>query len=199
MIEDFFRLVTDGIMFHPEKLCTSELLPLIFQAGLTSLSLEKFEPLISVLHFYRDLLMYGDANTSPNSSLSNPRTNAPPEVQKAVTHLAHAQGEALTQAVMRGLMYSFPRDCVPDASGVIMALVQLVPEKFGDWVVSTLALLPAESLPTENKQKFLDGLAGAINSGDWKKVRYTLQDFTTWYRRKNVSILSNGNGTWTVC
>lgn len=27
----------------------------------------------------------------------------------------------------------------------------------------------------------------AVSIKDWKKIRYTLQDFTNWYRRKNVN------------
>ena len=35
------------------------------------------------------------------------------------------------------------------------------------------------------------GYHSAIATQDWKKIRYTLQDFTSWYRRKNVSLALN--------
>ncbi|KAI5779441.1 armadillo-type protein [Peziza echinospora] len=186
VIEDFFRLLTDGIMFHPQRLITSSLLQPIFEAGLTSLNLEKFEPLIAVLHFYRDLLMYGDQNHAP-TSISDPAASTSPEVQQAILNIALSQGENLTKAVTSGLMYSFPRDCVPDASGVILALVQLVPDRFAEWMRNTLELLPPGSVSPQEAQKVLKSFEDAIAQRDFKKVRYTLQDFTSWYRRKNVT------------
>ena len=141
-------------MFHPQRLITSSLLQPIFEAGLTSLNLEKFEPLIAVLHFYRDLLMYGDQNHAP-TSLSDPAASTSPEVQQAILNIALSQGENLTKAVTSGLMYSFPRDCVPDASGVILALVQLVPDRFAEWMRNTLELLPPGSVSPQEAQKVL--------------------------------------------
>ena len=141
-------------MFHPQRLITSNLLQPIFEAGLTSLNLEKFEPLIAVLHFYRDLLMYGEKSNAP-SSISSPTTVSHPEVQEAINRIALSEGEHLTKAVTSGLMYSFPRDCVPDASGVILALVQLVPERFAGWIKNTLELLPPGSVSLLEAQKVL--------------------------------------------
>lgn len=217
VIEDFFRLLNDGIMFHPQRLITSSLLQPIFEAGLTALNLEKFEPLIAVLHFYRDLFMYGEGSNAP-SSISTPPATSNPEIQAAVKRIAISEGEALTKAVTSGLMYSFPRDCVPDASGVILALVQLVPDRFAGWIKNTLELLPAGSVSPQEAQKvlksieesvyaFLDILSpkiltknvfSAIALQDWKKIRYTLQDFTTFYRRKNVgfSLFTHGLVFW---
>lgn len=191
VIEDFFRLLNDGIMFHPQRLLTSSLLQPIFEAGLTSLNLEKFEPLIAVLHFYRDLLMYGEGSNAP-SSISAPVVTSHPEVQAAIKRIAATEGENLTKAVTSGLMYSFPRDCVPDASGVVLALVQLVPDRFAGWIKNTLELLPPGSVSPQEAQKVLKSIEDAIAQQDWKKIRYTLQDFTTFYRRKNVTPRSAG-------
>ena len=144
-------------MFHPQHLITSPLLQPIFEAGLTSLHLEKFEPLIAVLHFYRDLLMYGEGSNAP-SSINDPATATHPEVQAAIKRVALAEGENLTKAVTSGLMYSFPRDCVPDASGVILALVQLVPERFAGWIKNTLEVLPTGSVSLPEAQKVLKSI-----------------------------------------
>lgn len=144
-------------MFHPQRLLTSSLLQPIFEAGLTSLNLEKFEPLIAVLHFYRDLLMYGEGSNAP-SSISTPATTSNPEVQAAIKSIAITEGENLTKAVTSGLMYSFPRDCVPDASGVVLALVQLVPDRFAGWIKNTLELLPPGSVSPQEAQKVLGSI-----------------------------------------
>ncbi|KAG0637348.1 armadillo-type protein [Tuber brumale] len=182
VIEDFFRLLVDGVMFHPYKLILSNLLQPIFEASLHSLSLEQVDPLVAVLQFLRDVLAYGRSSPPTSAYPDNPK-----EVQEAVKAMALSKGELITQKILSGLMYSFPRDCVPDSSGVLLALVELCPEPWLQWMKHTLELLPAGSISPTEAQKFLTTLEGAVSTRDFKKIRYSLQDFTNWYRRKNVS------------
>src|SRR5438552_13551377 len=130
VIEDFFRLLIDAIMFHPFRIIPSPLLEPIIKAALASLVLEQNEPLMAVLHFLRDVLAYGspEAPTSQYQVAENPQ-----ETRQAILTMIRAQGEVLTVRIMSGLMYSFPRDCVPDSSGLLMTLVELVPEEACIW------------------------------------------------------------------
>ena len=101
--------------------------------------------------------MYGDSTNAP-SSLSQRSTPTHPDVERAVKQVALTEGENLTKAVASGLMYSFPRDCVPDASGVLLALVQLVPGRFAEWIKNTLELLPPGSVSPQEAQKVLKSI-----------------------------------------
>ncbi|EPS39046.1 hypothetical protein H072_7186 [Dactylellina haptotyla CBS 200.50] len=184
LIEDFFRLMQDAIMFHPLQMIPSQLLEPSMKAALACLVLEQNEPLIAVLHFLRDLLVYGTP-TPPTSRYDSPEN--PPHIRQAVVDITRSQGEVLTIRILSGLMYSFPRDCVPDSSGVLMTLVDLLPEETIGWVAKTVAQLPPGSVSDQERQKFLTNIQQSIISRDSKKVRYQLQDFTTWYRRKNVT------------
>ncbi|KAK6531614.1 Nuclear import receptor, variant 2 [Orbilia ellipsospora] len=192
LIEDFFRLMQDAIMFHPLQIISLEpmheggpsILEASMKAALACLVLEQNEPLIAVLHFLRDLLVYGTA-TPPTSRYDSPEN--PPHIRQAVLNITRSQGEILTIRILSGLMYSFPRDCVPDSSGVLMTLIDLLPEETIGWVAKTVAQLPPGSVSDQERQKFLNNFQQSIVSRDSKKVRYQLQDFTTWYRRKNVT------------
>ena len=152
MIEDFFRLLIDAIMFHPFRLIPSQLLEPIFRASLASLVLEQNEPLMAVLHFLRDVLAYG-SEAPPTSRYKNAEN--PRHIRDEVVRIVRSTGEDLTIRIMSGLMYSFPGDCVPDSSGVLMTLVELVPEDACIWVNKTVSLLPAGSVSDFERQKFL--------------------------------------------
>ncbi|KAF3938959.1 Transportin-3 [Dactylella cylindrospora] len=184
LVEDFFRLMQDAIMFHPLRIIPSPLLEPSMKAALACLVLEQNEPLIAVLHFLRDLLVYGTP-TPPTSRYDSPEN--PPEIRQAVVNITRSQGEVLTIRILSGLMYSFPRDCIPDSSGVLMTQVELLPEETIGWVAKTVAQLPPGSVSDQERQKFLNNFQQSVISRDWKKVRYQLQDFTNWYRRKNVT------------
>lgn len=142
-------------MFHPYKLIRSSLLQPIFEASLASLELQSVDPLNAVLQFLRDVLAYGRASPPTSAYPDNPTA-----VQDAVKAMALNKGEAIIQKILSGLMYSFPRDCVPDSSGVLLALVELCPEPWLQWMKRTLEILPAGSISPTEAQKFLKTLEG---------------------------------------
>ncbi|KAI7236987.1 ARM repeat-containing protein [Hortaea werneckii] len=199
VIEDFFRLTTDVILYYPSKLLLSPLLPPILSAASTSLTLLKEEPLIATLHFLRDFLAYGSPD-APASSFDpdgqyRPRPN-PPELQSAVLSQltgtsdpssTSSLGESLLQRCLTGMMFSFPADCFPDSSGVLLSLFQLLPQETSHWIANTLHLLPAGSVAEQEKERLLRNLAQRVESGEVRKVRGLVQDFTNSYRRRNVA------------
>lgn len=134
-------------------------MPDILAAATTALTLLKEEPLMPTLHFLRDLLAYGD-ESSPSSSLNDPAqpTSNPPQVQQAVKQLISQQGESLTQRIMTGMMYTFPRDCFPDASGVMLGMFQLLPQQTSQWLKTTINLVPSGSITPQESQKFLSNV-----------------------------------------
>lgn len=88
---------------------------------------------------------------------------------------------------MTGMMYSYPRDVFPDASGALLAMFQLLPAETANWVKQTVELLPEGSISRQEKDRLEVNIGQRIESGDIRKVRSLLQDFTNQYRRRNVA------------
>jgi len=164
-------------------------MPTILSAASTSLTLLKEEPILATLHFLRDFLAYGTPNLPSSHFTDDPSrdTNNPVEIQEAVKHLVDSQGEVLTQRVMTGMMYTFPADCFPDASGVLLAMFQLLPPTMARWVGNTVNLLPHGSISQQEQERMIRNIDQRIQSGEIRKIRSLLQDFTNSYRRRNVA------------
>jgi transportin-3 len=189
VIEDFFRLATDAIRFYPRKMICSSLASPTLEAAIAALALQQVDPLIASLHYVRDLLSFGgekppisEFNVSDGKSLTNP-----PEVQTAVKQMLASLGQPLVQRILTGMMFSFPEDCFPDASAILLALFGLMPQQSAQWVQSTLHLLPAGTLKAGEGNRLMKGITEKVEKGEMRKVRVLLQDFTNSYRRRNVA------------
>ncbi|KAF2171615.1 hypothetical protein M409DRAFT_63255 [Zasmidium cellare ATCC 36951] len=191
VIEDFFRLSTDVLLYHPNKIVASSLMSSILSAASTALTLLKEEPLIATLHFLRDFLAYGSDEAPPSGFDPNDGTYKlqanPPQVRDTVRKLIVDEGENIVQRCMTGMMYTFPQDCFPDASGVLLAMFQLMPREVGQWVAKTVQMLPQGSIAPQEQERLLRNIQQRIDSGEIRKVRTLLQDFTNSYRRRNVA------------
>lgn len=189
VIEDFFRLATDAVRFYPTKTICSSLATPTFEAAISALSLQQIDPLIAALHFIRDILSFAgekppisEFNGSDGKPLSNP-----PEVQTAVKQLLVSLGPLLVQRILTGMMFSFPEECFPDASAILLASFGLMPQQSAEWVQATLQLLPTGSLKAGESNRLMRGISEKIQKGEMRKVRVLLQDFTNAYRRRNVA------------
>lgn len=177
MIEDFFRLASDAVRYYPKQCISSSLAVPIFSAGLSALTLQQVDPLIATLHYYRDLLSFGFDTPSVSDFTGpdgQPYTN-PPEVRAAVKQLIGAQGQLLVQRVLTGMMFSFPGDCFPDASGVLMTLFELMPQEAGAWVQSTIQMLPAGTMKPGEAERLMKNISDKVHSGEMRKIRALLQ------------------------
>lgn len=181
VIDDFFRLLIDALLGHSVRLITSSLLELIFQISMTSLSLELQDPLTSILHFLRDLLSY--SFSSPVSTF----LETPLELQTIVRNMVQKYSRQLMTHIFYGLAYSFPRDCVPDASGVLLSLIEIHPEDAIKNIGLVLDLFPAETISSQERSRLLNDLTNAAIQSDWKKIRRLLQDWVAFYRRRVVT------------
>ncbi|KAJ5220709.1 uncharacterized protein N7469_009596 [Penicillium citrinum] len=189
VIEDFFRLSSDAVRYYPKMYIGSSLAVPTFSAALSALTLQQTDPLIATLHYYRDL--FGFAFEKPMvSGFTSPEGepySTPPEVREAVKNLLLSHGELLSQRVLTGMMFTFPGDCFPDASGIMMTMFQLLPQETGAWLQSTLQMLPAGSMKAGEAERLLKSIADKVQSGETRKIRVLLQDFTNSYRRRNVA------------
>lgn len=73
------------------------------------------------------------------------------------------------------MMFTFPGECFPDASGVLMSMFELMPEDAGTWLQSTLQMLPAGTMKQGEAERLLKGLFDKIQSGETRKIRVLLQ------------------------
>ena len=191
VIEDFFRLLIDALIYYHANLIRAPVCSAILSASISALTLEQEPPLTAALHFLRDFLSYGTDH--PNSSSFDDeipnvtRQASDPQIQASVKALLREQGEVLTQRIMTGMMFSFPRDCFPDASGVLLALFELMPQPTAIWVKDTTSMLPAGSLKQGEGERLMQGIETKLQHGEVRKVRVLLQDFTNGYRRRNVA------------
>jgi transportin-3 len=148
-----------------------------FSAALSALTLQQTEPLIATLHYYRDL--FGFAFEKPMvSGFTSPEGEpyqTPPEVMEAVKNLLISHGELLSQRILTGMMFTFPGDCFPDASGIMMTMFQLLPHETGAWLQSTLQMLPAGSMKGGEAERLLKSIADKVQSGETRKIRVLLQ------------------------
>ncbi|KAL9100567.1 MAG: hypothetical protein Q9187_009349, partial [Circinaria calcarea] len=135
-------------------------------------------PLTATLHYLRDFLSYGTDH--PNSSSFNGANHDQngrnlSTTQKIVHNLVTAQGEALVQRILTGMMFTFPRDCFQDASGVLLELFEVEPEKAAIWVKNTIAMLPPGSVKSGDGDRLMDAIDLKIRMRDMRKVRVLLQ------------------------
>lgn len=186
IIEDFFRLLTDALLYYPHKLLFSQLLAPIFQAAISSLALEQRDPLSATLHYLRDLLTYGGSNPASTMQLGP----ASDQMQATVKQLLVAHGEPLVKAILAGMMITFPRDCFADGSGVLLELFQLLPSETTAWVERTIKMLPEGTVSPIEANKLITKIKerlSANDAGGLRQVRVLLQDFTNTYRRRYVA------------
>jgi transportin-3 len=187
VIDDFFRLTVDMLLYFSTKTLTSPLMDSIIAAACSSLTLLSEQPIFGTLHFLRDFLAYG-GDFAPSSQFDqNQRTTVPPELKDTVKRLVATHGEHLVQRIMTGMMYTFPRDCFPDASGVLLDLFHIAPEPVAAWVQQTVSMLPSGSITPAESERLLTAIRQRVQSGEIRKVRSLLQDFTNSYRRRNVA------------
>ncbi|CAK7198808.1 Nuclear import receptor [Sporothrix eucalyptigena] len=191
VIEDFFRLLVDALLFYPQRLIPSPLFTPIFEAAISALALEQREPLSATLHYLRDLLTYGSTNPASSASgLPADGSAMRQQLQVIVQQLLAVRGEVLVKQVLAGMMITFPRDCFADGSGVLLSMFELLPTETTAWVESTLLMLPAGTVAPAEVQRLVSKIQDRLQNlgqGGLRQVRALLQDFTNSYRRRYVA------------
>ncbi|ERT02591.1 hypothetical protein HMPREF1624_00891 [Sporothrix schenckii ATCC 58251] len=191
VIEDFFRLLVDALLFYPQRLIPSPLFTPIFEAAISALALEQREPLSATLHYLRDLLTYGSTNpASSTPDLPADGSAMRQQLQVIVQQLLAVRGEVLVKQVLAGMMITFPRDCFADGSGVLLSMFELLPTETTAWVERTLLMLPAGTVSPVEVQRLVSKIQDRLQSpaqGGLRQVRALLQDFTNSYRRRYVA------------
>lgn len=211
VVEDFFRLQIDALYANPQRylaaprqdasgVAATDLLDTTVLAALVCLRVRQWDALRAVLHFLRDLTSWSSASTRPSS--------AGEMAQSSLDHLSAAlqsHGEALTRLLFIGIVHEYPRDGVPEASGVLLSLLEHDAQATVGAIAAALRAqplsaasataalagageewisLPPDTVGDAEQAKVLDALVRACTAGEYRKARAVLQDFTTVYRRR---------------
>ena len=144
-------------MSYPYRTISSTLIAPILSAASTALTLLKEESLLATLHFLRDFVAWG-SDEKPISSFEDENQKVPAEVQNTIKQLLIENGETMVQRLLTGMMYSFPSDCFPDASGVLLATYQILPDHTAKWIESTVQMLPPGSITQQESNRLLSNM-----------------------------------------
>ena len=171
-------MLVDALIYYHQQLLTAPVCEPILSASISALTLQQEAPLTATLHFLRDFLSYGTDH--PNSSSFDGRSQDPvpsnsPQIQQAVKRLVALQGEVLVQRILTGMMFHFPRDCFPDASGVLLVLFEIMPQEVAIWVKGTIGMLPAGTVRAAEGDRLMTSIGQKIQAGETRKIRVLMQ------------------------
>ncbi|GME83356.1 unnamed protein product [Ambrosiozyma monospora] len=188
LVEDFFRMVNDILMFIPVKLIQADdIVQPIYETGIKSLSIYyEYGPLTAVLQFFVDFYSWG-FESAPISFTED----IPNDLKLKILNFTMNTGEDLVGRLIYGLIYTFPDDCCPDANELLIKLIKLSTLEGSSkismaWLDKFLMSLPPNTVNSKERLKLLSTVEAAINSKDYRKVRSSIRDFVSWYTRKNV-------------
>lgn len=188
LIEDFYRMMGDILMFSPARLIRDDVIvEQVYRTGVKALEkYHEYGAISTVLQFLIDLYSWG-FETPPISLMEN----IPEDLKMKIRAFAMNTGEEIISKLMYGLIYSFPSDCWPEANELISKIIKLASLQ-GDfktplmWLDSCLSSLQSNSVGEKEKLKLLGSVEAALNTKDSRGVRASIRDFVSWYKRKNV-------------
>ncbi|KAI5957749.1 MTR10 [Candida theae] len=187
VIEDFFRMLNDLLMFFPFRLIpTLDLLDSIIKtAKITLTVVNEYNPIISCIHFLIDLISWGLPH--PPISLFESRDTTPLRecIKQFITVNNH--GGELIKVVLDGLIFKFHIDVQQDASDLLLKILVVTPsvDLAVNWLREVVSSLP--DVQSNEVNRLIETVSVAIPNKDNRRVRSALRDFISWYSRKNVT------------
>lgn len=184
VIEDYFNMANDLLMFFPAKVTgNAHLMSSIFEAGIASLrTSEEHNPLMACIHFFVDYLSWGSQYPPISFYEGDPAV-----VQQYVKQflVVDNHGQQLVAVVVNGLIFKFYND--PDGNDLVLKLLTVTPdmEQAVSWLHEAVRGLP--NVNEKEVQKLMNATAVALPNKDNRRVRMSIKDFVSWYTRKNVN------------
>lgn len=184
VIEDFFTMVSDLLMYFPvEVTFNEELMRHVFEAGIIALDVsEEYNPLMACVQFFIDYASWA-SEYPPVSLFDGDFEPIKQNVKLFMSVDTHV--ERLLQGVLHGLIYKFYNDA--DGNDLVIKILSAPPD-----VNLSLARLNSaiSALPNVSEQevnKLMGTVSVALPNKDMRRVRIALKDFVSWYTRKNVN------------
>lgn len=192
LVQSFFIMVDDILMFYPQELITSdELLGPIVSVGLECITkIENYDGYFDSLHTLEDLLSWG-FETPPISTVAI--KEVPVEWrQKILKEMVLDRGQLLVNNMLLGLVSNFCDNAQPTAFSCLISCSRLATQAnngnssvFVSWISNAVDQLG--KVTDQERNNLLNTVGNALNQGDHRKARKCLEDFVGWYLRKNVS------------
>ncbi|EDK45683.1 conserved hypothetical protein [Lodderomyces elongisporus NRRL YB-4239] len=187
VIEDFFRMLNDLLMFFPFKLILNyDLLNSISKVvDITLTVINEYNPIISCIHFLIDLVSWG-LEHPPISLFEQQDTESLKQAIKQFL-VADAHGGEILRVLIQGLIFKFPADAQQDANDLILKILIVVPsnEMAINWLKLAVHQLP--NVNDKESDRLFSTVTIALQNKDNRRVRSSLRDFINWYLRKNVT------------
>ena len=187
VIEDFFNLLTEAVLYYPHKLLFSSLLGSTIEAATYALVLEQREPIKAILWFLRDVFSYG----TDNPARSNLKGDVPQDVERqfrgAIVQLLNANGDMLVKRLLAGLVFNFDPDCYSDTTGVISTILEVVPQQGMTWLKNALEFLPPNTVAPDDATRLLSKVQEQLQAQNMRQVRIFIDGFASNYRRRHVA------------
>lgn len=186
VIEDFFHMMNDLLMFYPYKLIpNAALLEQTMKASIITLTtVNEFDPLVACVHFLIDLISWG----LPHPPISF-FDQDPVQIRNALHSflLSNNQGGEVMSVVLNGLIFKFTSDLQQDANDVLLKLLIVLPDNSTSvsWLQNVVTNLP--NVDDKEINRLITTVSTALVNKDNRRIRSALKDFVNWYQRKNVS------------
>lgn len=184
VIEDFFSMASDLLMFLPtEVILNEQLTASFFEAGISALKVsEEINPLMSCIHFFIDYLSWG-TEYPPVSFFEGDHEHIRKTVQAFMALDMH--GPKLTQVVLNGLIYKFYNNV--DGNDLLIKILTVTPnlQLTLEWLRCAVTGLP--NVSEKEVTKLMGAISVALPNKDTRRVRMSIKDFVSWYTRKNVN------------
>lgn len=188
--DDFFRMMRDILMYEPLQLLSNdELLLQILQLSLKSLNIfNEDDTLASILNFLIDLFMWGDENP-PISFVED----LPLEIKLKIHQIVFNNGYEIINNLLNLEINKFNYDTQIDGLELIVQLIKLSIHNQQNekicllWIDQFLNSLPSNSINDNERNKLLKSIEVAIESKNFRKVRSGINDFVSWFKRKNIN------------
>lgn len=187
VIEDFFSMSTELLMFYPSRTISNEnLMKSILHAGILTLTTcEEYNPLMACVHFFIDYVSWG----SPYPPISF-FDEDPKQIQQSVKNFLALSnhGEQLMKVVLHGLIFKFYNDV--DANDLVIKILTVSPstEQAIGWLQEAASSLA--NVSSKEIEKLIGSVSVALPNKDNRRVRVAVKDFVSWYSRKNVNLRS---------
>jgi len=186
VMEDFFHMMNDLLMFYPFRLVPNAgLLEQVIKASIITLTtVNEFEPIVSCVHFLIDLISWG----LPHPPISFFEQDSGPirdELHKFL--VSNNQGGELMGVILNGLIFKFVSDVQQDANDLLLKLIIVLPDNTTsiNWLRQVVTNLP--NIDDKDATRLINTVSVALPNKDNRRIRSGIKDFVGWYQRKNVT------------
>ncbi|TFK41259.1 armadillo-type protein [Crucibulum laeve] len=170
VLEDYMQLLHQILDYAPDIFFVSSAFPLVFQAGMATLTLVHTDILFATLNLFRTILTH-DCLLSDTAPVPPPKF---PIYASAIRQVMDKEGFNFLNYLLNGLVGDFPDDSTATVVSIFRAIVVGWPSEVLVWLPPILQQIPPTAAPVQSKTQFLSEVTTAINQRQFDKVKYAI-------------------------